>query len=419
MQDKRTSEIYFSAFAAALPTLMALDSKAAFQQRAAQIEIPVQEIDALELAGIDTFAKYAFCSQYQPGAQDERPLVDFLQATLWAAPNAEMLPKYRRLFFESHALCLQDLRQKVERTEHTEAKVLPLAEKVERVNRLKTRLPGLLVNQQLEPSHQLVDKAVQPWEENSLRYIELTTCTSREQEVLSEKSTPSLTFDATGNIKVTKKQELAQCSLTGDLRLRTAMQRRALAYDMAGVASFLVLEKWANLLFEKLQQEPPHGYKYVNHDQLLRADKALWLRVAEETRAQVQGDGLRRPVDEAIEKWSLHAEIQYHIMPMPSATSSAQTPKATPPAAAPKGVVKDYDTKNTKGKGKGKHKGKITIPEGCEIKFGEHQRPICMKYNVGVCRGNVKPGKRCAYGFHVCWKKKCHKNHSAVECTTI
>ena len=147
----------------------------------------------------------------------------------------------------------------------------------------------------------------------------------------------------------------------------------------------------------------------VNHDQLLRADKALWLRVAEETRAQVQGDGLKRPVDEAIEKWSLHAEIQYHIMPMPSATSSAQTPKATPPAAAPKGVVKDYDTKNTKGKGKGKHKGKITIPEDCEIKFGEHQRPICMKYNVGVCRGNVKPGKRCAYGFHVCWKKKCHK----------
>ena len=95
------------------------------------------------------------------------------------------------------------------------------------------------------------------------------------------------------------------------------MQRRALAYDMAGVASFLVLEKWSNLLFEKLQQEPPHGYRYVNHDQLPRADKVLWLKVAEETRAQVQGNGLRRPVDDAIEKWSLHPEIQYHVMPMP------------------------------------------------------------------------------------------------------
>ena len=197
---------------------MALDSKAAFQQRAAQVDIPVQEVDALELAGIDTFAKYAFCSQYQPGAQDEKPLVDFLENALGQVPNGEMMSKYRRLFFESHALCLQDLRQKVERTEHTETKVLPLAEKVERVNQIKARLPGLLITQQLEPSHQLVDKAVQQWEENSLRYIELTACTSREQEILAEKGTPSISFDATGNIKVTKKQELAQCSLTGDLK---------------------------------------------------------------------------------------------------------------------------------------------------------------------------------------------------------
>jgi hypothetical protein len=410
----------FAEKAALNPTLMALDSKAAFQQRASQIEIPTQEIDALELAGIDTFAKYAFCSEYQPGGPDEKPLVTFLETTLGEVPNGEMLSKYRRLFFESHALCLQDLRQKVERTEHSDAKVLPLAEKVERINQLKARLPGLLITQQLEPSHQLVDKAVQQWEENSLRYIELTACTSREQEVLAEKSTPSLTFDATGNIKVTKKQELAQCSLTGDLRLRTAMQRRALAYDLAGIASFLVMEKWANLLFEKLQQEPPHGYRYVTHDQLLRADKALWLRVAEETRAQVQGNGLKKPVDEAIEKWSLHAEVQYHIMPMPAASQSSVTkPAASGTTATTKPVVKDNDNKPSKGKGKGKQKGKINVPENCEIKFGEPPRPICMKYNIGICRGNVKPGKKCQYGFHVCWKKRCHKPHSAVECTTL
>ena len=69
------------------PTLMALeDSKVAFFQRAAQIEISNQEIDALELAGVDTFAKYAFCSEYQPGQQDEKPLVNFLEATLGEAP---------------------------------------------------------------------------------------------------------------------------------------------------------------------------------------------------------------------------------------------------------------------------------------------------------------------------------------------
>ena len=136
---------------------MALDSRVAFQQRAAQVDIPAADIDALELAGIDTFAKYAFCSQYQPGAPDERPLVD-LRNCLGEAPNEAVMSKYRRLFFESHALCLQDLRQKVERADHTETKVLPLAEKVERINQVKAKLPGLLITQQLEPSHQLVDK---------------------------------------------------------------------------------------------------------------------------------------------------------------------------------------------------------------------------------------------------------------------
>jgi hypothetical protein len=78
--------------------------------------------------------KYAFCSEYQPGGPDEKPLVAFLETTLGEVPNGEMLSKYRRLFFESHALCLQDLRQKVERTEDSDAKVLPLADKVERIN---------------------------------------------------------------------------------------------------------------------------------------------------------------------------------------------------------------------------------------------------------------------------------------------
>ena len=75
----------------------------------------------------------------------------------------------------------------MERTETSETRVLPLAEKVERVNLVKAKLPGLLITQQLEPSHQLIDKAVQQWEENSLKYIDLTSCTSREQEVLAEK----------------------------------------------------------------------------------------------------------------------------------------------------------------------------------------------------------------------------------------
>ena len=44
--------------------------------------------------------------------------MNFLEEALGEAPNTDKMSKLRRLFFESHALCLQELRQKVERTDH-------------------------------------------------------------------------------------------------------------------------------------------------------------------------------------------------------------------------------------------------------------------------------------------------------------
>ena len=399
---------------------MALDSKVAFQQRAAQCLIPLSSIDALEANGIDTYATFAFCCNYQPGSQDDGPLFDYLERVLGSRPDAAESAKFRRLFFEAHALCLQDLKSRLERTESSETKILPLAEKVERIRQLKVRLNGLIITPALEPSHQLIDKVVAQYEENSIKYLELSSCTSREQEILSEKASPSLSFDDSGRIKVTKRQELADCSLSGDLKLRSALTRRALAYELAGIASFLTLEKWSNMLFEKLQTDPPPGYRFVNHEQLIRADEALWLKVAEETRARVQtGATLAKPVDVAIEKWCIHPEVQLYLMNMPSNSSGATTvpPKTDPPVLKkpPKTVLKDQTDKTVKGKSVGKGH-KITVPDDCEIKFNGG-KPICMKFNLGICRANIKPGKRCMFGYHVCWRKGCHKPSSAVECT--
>ena len=139
--------------------------------------------------------------------------------------------------------------------------------------------------------------------------------------------------------------------------------------------------------------------------------------MADDTRSLVQGNGLCKPVDETIEKWSLHPEIQYHIMPMPSPTSSPTTPKpqsnATGGPAKP--INKDSEGNNFQGEGTGKSKGKISIPDNCEIKFGEQQKPICRKYSIGTCRDYVKPGKRCRYGCHVWGKSKVKKNKKPLH----
>ena len=68
-----------------------------------------------------------------------------------------------------------------------------------------------------------------------------------------------------------------------------------------------------------------------------------------------------------------------------------------------------------KGKGKGKAKGPgIPVPDDCEIFVDNKQ--LCKKWQVGRCSAKVKAGKRCMIGWHLCWKKNCHRAHPGNEC---
>ena len=58
-----------------------------------------------------------------------------------------------------------------------------MAEKVQRVEALLKQFPGVMLSSSLEPSHMLIDRAVHQAEENCVRLIELTSCTSWEQEI--------------------------------------------------------------------------------------------------------------------------------------------------------------------------------------------------------------------------------------------
>ena len=404
---------------------MALDSSVAFRQRALQCQISEDHVARLQDDGIRTFAQYAFCCTYSPGGSDEKPLLDRIEGAIGAKPSAAEVANFRRLFYESHALALNDLKTRLERTENAEAKSLPLAEKVDRIQQLKGRLTGLLITQALEPSHALIDKAVQQYEDNCLKFLDLSICTSREQEILSDKSSTQLSFDSSGNIKVSKRSQELECALNGEMKLRAAFQRRALAYDIAGIATYNQMEMWTTMLFDMLQRDPPNGYRHVSIDQIIRADKRLWLKVVESTRSQVtlKESGVRK-VDLAIQTWMHHPEVQFHFLPLP-AQSVRSDPKPKSDAKQEPQLkkqrldfVKDFSPsfKKGSGKGKGKRGQFIEVPEGCSILFGDPGKPVCKQFNVGRCRANVKPGKRCAYGFHVCWRKGCNKPVSATEC---
>ena len=74
------------------------------------------------------------------------------------------------------------------------------------------------------------------------------------------------------------------------------MQRRALAFQLANIATFTVLDAFISKLFA-LTRKPIAGYKAVTLSQVIAADQALWQLVAQEIRGQVMTSGDPKPID--------------------------------------------------------------------------------------------------------------------------
>eukprot|EP00439_Symbiodinium_sp_Y106_P005266 s11775_g1.t1 len=278
-----------------------LDSEVEFQRRALQLGVTQANIEAVVAAGFKTFGQYAFSVPYQPGSADESPLVDLLTTCLTREPGFKTFGQYafsvpyqpgsadesplvdllttcltrepdagqlsclRRLFWESHGLAVRDLRLRQEhgaeavmkklptservrlRQEHgAEAvmKKLPTSERVARSEAQRKRLNGLSWSPDTEPSHQLVDRFVTMVEEQTVNYVRPELCTSRAQETLQVKQAKTFSLGSDGQLRVANKGEDLACSTAGEWKLRMALQRKALAMDLANLASFQVTEAW-------------------------------------------------------------------------------------------------------------------------------------------------------------------------------
>ena len=179
---------------------MAIDSQVAFKNRALELGIANEEIEALVAADITSYATFAYCCNFQPG--DDTALTAFLTTALGAPPSAASASKFRRLFFEAHALSLEDLKSRADRNETSEARVIPLAEKMDRIRQQQQRLAGISFTPQSEPSHSLIDKVCQQLDDNVVSYIDLQKCTSRQDETLHAKADTSLSLDVSGGLKL-------------------------------------------------------------------------------------------------------------------------------------------------------------------------------------------------------------------------
>ena len=81
---------------------------------------------------------------------------------------------FRQLWFESYTIAMTELEERVKKTPLDTPRVLPLAERMVRIEKQKKDYPGLVFDQFLEPAHVLTDKAHAMIEDGVLQYIPLT-----------------------------------------------------------------------------------------------------------------------------------------------------------------------------------------------------------------------------------------------------
>ena len=160
---------------------------------------------------------------------------------------------------ESHALALNDLQKKVDQPSDPmlSHRKLPAAERQIRQKEQEERLEGIIFSPETIPSHALVDMCVTMLEQNVLTWIKPEECTSRSQEVQSIKKDPKVTLDSEGVIKLSSKASALTCTVSAELDLRNALQRRSLAMDQAKLCSFKEAEMWVQHLFLSHENAAP------------------------------------------------------------------------------------------------------------------------------------------------------------------
>ena len=400
--------------------MTSIESAAAFTNRARTIGLSNEIITALTAGEVATFGTFAFCCPYSPGQPDEEPFKAALRTLLGRDPTLGEAAGLRRLYYESHALALADMKSKVDRTENDEPKSLPAAEREVRLRDQKNRLVGVVITPATQPSNALVDRCFQQLDDQIIKYIPLHKCASREAEMSSTDKERSLVFDASGNLKVNVKSKECYASVSNDMQVRDAMVRRALAYDQAGLISFETLNKWIQRLFECMARSPPPGYSHISLDQILAADREIFKLVSDATASAVapQPGGIK-PVDDVFERLTVSPEVMFFVLPLPGRSNQSQFSSSSDGH----NIVKNPFQKRHEQAGKGGKQGKggksqgkgsaPSLPDGCVSKW--NGKPICFAFNRGRCT-RVKPGKRCNLGFHVCYKRDCHKLTPFLEC---
>ena len=317
-------------------------------------------------------------------------------------------PAMKRLWHESQVNYTAEQKRKVEGADTT--RKLATAERVVRLQSLRDMLPGMIIANDTEPSHLLVDKLVGMKEENVLSPLTWSHLTSRMQELEGSNKLSAKVWrtDPSGYVREQTQSVDFEANLSSDLLMERALLRRGYALHMADLMSFAVHQSIVNKYLDDLLREPLEGFSRVSWNQVQKADSLLWARLSDLSQGSLSRPSSgERPLDPLVQKLLHDPAIAFALIP----TVASRPPAALHPGTSsgnkrPAPEAKSVNSKKGRGKSKGFDRG-LPLPSGLRglnARTPEGQR-ICYAYNLGKCTSS-----NCNKGQHVC--AKCFGNHS-------
>ena len=158
--------------------------------------------------------------------------------------------------------------------------------------------------------------------------------TTRSSEVAREKPGKELVIDS-NSLKINGVKHNDQVAISNELQLELsqAFTRRALACDVVGLGlvDFQDMERWHRYFFQQLSHSPPPGYSKPSIEQILRADRAAWVRLAETVSSVKRTATGELPLSKGFENLQNDSTVNFHLLPLPQSVVKKADPVIKPP----------------------------------------------------------------------------------------
>ncbi len=206
-------------------------------------------------------AKVSFAVTTPGIVASDADITTFLQRIrAGVAPAISDLASFKRILFEAQTLMVHHLKSAVKGDDVSVKKMAP-PERDARLAQQRALLRGLDITGPLEPAHAPYDLCSDMIEKNTVIYISSSKCMSRQQELAGSKPEKEIQLDASKTSLIVKEQAAStDISIASDLALFQAIQRRSLAMDLTGLATYEVMKKWTDRLFNIYSQSVAPGF---------------------------------------------------------------------------------------------------------------------------------------------------------------